>query len=263
MTLRFANFLSPVLQRTYEHIATYIGERIGSPTLLTTGQSVEEFAMGQADVGFLCGLLYVHMTSQAAFPAELLAAPVLQGKRYQGRPIYFSDVVVRRESRYTSFDDLEGCIWAYNERESHSGCNLVCYSLLECGKPPRYFGKTLRTGSHRASLQAVLEGRADATALDSHMLDVFLLQHEDIAAQLRVIAMLGPSTIPPVVVSKRLDCALKCKLREVLCTMHQDAVGANWLKEGLIDRFVLIADEQYQDLREMFARVQRDEFPFE
>jgi hypothetical protein len=46
MTLRFANFLSPVLQRTYEHIASYIGERKGSPTLLTTGQSVEEFAAG-------------------------------------------------------------------------------------------------------------------------------------------------------------------------------------------------------------------------
>lgn len=66
-----------------------------------------------------------------------------------------------------------------------------------------------------------------------------------------------------MVVSKRLDDELKCKLREVLCTMHQDFLGTRWLKEGLIDRFVPIADEQYQDLREMFARVQQVGFPFE
>src|SRR2546426_12704078 len=104
MTLRFANFLSPVLYKTYEHIASYVGERINTPTLLTRGESLEEFAEGQADVGFLCGLLYAHMGNQPACPVELLAAPVLQGERYQGKPIYFSDVIVRRESHYSSFD---------------------------------------------------------------------------------------------------------------------------------------------------------------
>ena len=137
----------------------------GIPTQLTVGQSLEEFAEGQADIGFLCGLLYTHVADQPTCPVELLAAPILQGERYQGKPIYFSDVIVRRETRYNSFDDLQGCRWAYNEPASHSGYNLVCYSLLERGKSPHYFGKTLKTGSHLASLQAVLEGRVDATAL--------------------------------------------------------------------------------------------------
>ncbi len=255
-TLRFANFLSPVLHRVYEYIANYIGDHLGFSTLLTVGASLGEFAQGQADVGFLCGLLYVHATNQSTCPVELLAAPILQGERYQGRPIYFSDVIVRRESHYASFDDLEGCRWAYNERASHSGYNLVNYSLLERGKSPHYFGQTLKTGSHRASLQAVIEGRADATALDSHMLDVLLLHHEEVAAQIRVIAMLGPSTIPPVVAAKRLDSTLKCSIQEVLCKMHHDPLAAYKLREGLIARFVPIADEQYQDLREMFTRVQ-------
>lgn len=256
-TLRFANFLSPVLHRTYEHIASYVGNHLGLPTLLTVGESLEEFAEGQADVGFLCGLLYAHAANQPVCPVELLAAPVLHGERYLGKPIYFSDVIVRRESPYASFDDLQGCLWAYNERASHSGYNLVYYSLLERGKSPHYFGQMLKTGSHRASLQAVLAGRADATALDSHMLDVFLLHHEEVAAQIRVISMLGPSTIPPMVIAKRLRNALKCKIQEAICTMHHDPLGASWLREGLIDRFIPIVDEQYQDLREMFALVQR------
>src|SRR2546425_4565480 len=182
--IRFATFLSPIMYSTYAHIARYVGERVGCQTTLEVGQSFEEFADGQVDVAFICGLPYVRMSSQNTCPVELLAAPVLMGERYQHRPIYFSDIIVRSDSPYTSFDDLEGCVWAYNERISHSGCNLVCYSLLERGKSPHYFGQTLKTGSHRASLQAVLEGCADATALDSHMLDVFLLNNEDIATQI-------------------------------------------------------------------------------
>ncbi|HZU03594.1 MAG TPA: PhnD/SsuA/transferrin family substrate-binding protein [Ktedonobacteraceae bacterium] len=253
--LHFANFLSPVLHRTYEYIANYVGDHLGLPTRFTVGASLEEFLTGQADVAFLCGLLYVHATNQPACPVELLAAPILHGERYRGKPIYFSDVIVRRESPYASFDDLEGCSWAYNERASHSGYNLVCYSLLEGGKSPPYFGQMLKTGSHQASLQAVLDGRADATALDSHMLDVFLHHHEEVAAQIRTIAMLGPSTIPPVVVAKRLDDTLKCRIQEVLCKMHHDPLAIWRLRGGLIERFVPIADEHYQDVREMFIRV--------
>lgn len=260
--IRFATFLSPNLYPTYEHIARYVGEKVRRPTTLTVGQSFEEFAAGQVDVGFICGLPYVHLADSPACPIELLAAPVLQGERYQHKPIYFSDVIVRSDSPYRSFDDLQGCVWAYNQRASHSGCNLVCYSLLERGKTPAYFGKTVETGSHRRSIQLVLEGQADAAAIDSHMLDVLLSRHADIVAKLRVIDMLGPSSIPPVVVARRLDNDLKCRMREVLITMHEDPDAARGLHQRLIDRFVLITDDDYQDIRAMFARVQAVEFPF-
>src|SRR6266700_234344 len=99
-TLHFANFLSPVLQDTYEHIAHYSGQSLGLPATLHVSQSLEEFANGQADVGFICGLLYVRMMQWEDCPVELLAAPVLLPDRYQDRPIYFSDVIVRRESHH-------------------------------------------------------------------------------------------------------------------------------------------------------------------
>jgi phosphonate transport system substrate-binding protein len=260
--IRFASYLSPNMYPTYEYIAHYVSEKVGRPTTLTVGRSFEEFAAEQVDVGFICGLPYVHLADSPACPIELLAAPVLQGERYQCRPIYFSDVIVRSDSPYTSFDDLQGCVWAYNQRASHSGCNLVCYSLLERGKSPYYFGKTVETGSHRLSVQLVLEGQTDSAAIDSHVLDVFLSQHTDIAAKLRIIDMLGPSSIPPVVVSKSLDKELKSHMREVLITMHLDPVAACGLHAGLIEQFVVVTDDDYQDIRAMFARVQAVEFPF-
>jgi phosphonate transport system substrate-binding protein len=263
VTIRFATFLSPILYGTYEHIARYIGEKVDCPTTLRVGQSFEEFAEGQIDVAFICGLPYVRMASQYNCPVELLAAPVLIGKRYRHRPIYFSDVIVRNESLYTCFDDLRGCVWAYNERASHSGCNLVCYSLLERGKSPEYFGKTVKSDSHLRSIEMVLEGQVDAAAIDSHLLDVLRSRDVKLAARLRVVDMLGPSSIPPVVVSKRVAKEIKCRIQQALIKMHLDDCGARGLREGLIERFVVVVDEDYGDLRGMLRRVEKVAFPFE
>ena len=263
VTIRFATFLSPILYGTYEHIARYIGEKVDCPTTLRVGQSFEEFAEGQIDVAFICGLPYVRMASQYNCPVELLAAPVLIGKRYRHRPIYFSDVIVRNESPYTCFDDLRGCVWAYNERASHSGCNLVCYSLLERGKSPEYFGETVKSDSHLRSLEMVLEGEVDAAAIDSHLLDVLRSRDVKLATRLRVVDMLGPSSIPPVVVSKRVAKEIKCRIQQALITMHLDDCGARGLREGLIERFVVVVDEDYGDLRGMLRRVDKVAFPFE
>jgi phosphonate transport system substrate-binding protein len=260
--LHFANFLSPILQGTYEQIARYVGQCLELPTTLHTSQSLVEFAGGQADVGFLCGLLYVRLKQWKDCPVELLAAPVLLPARYANRPIYFSDVVVRRDSPYTSFEHLQGRTWAYNERASHSGCNLVCYSLLERRKPPHYFGQTLKSGSHLTSLQMILDGEVDATSIDSHILDVVLQRNPELATQLRIIDMLGPSAIPPIVVAKRLAPALKDRLRAALTSMHRNPVEAKNLHEGLIRHLTLVTDERYDDIRHMLATVQTVTFPF-
>ncbi len=250
--LRIATFLSPLLYETYAYIAHYLGEHLDCPTTLHVGQSLDEFKNGQADMAFLCGLLYVHMARHPDCPIEVIAAPVIQGQRYQGRPIYFSDVVVHRDSSYTTFEDLQGCTWAYNERASHSGYNIVQYSLLQQGRTPAYFGSMLKTGGHIASLQVVLERKADATAIDSHVLDVLLTRNKDIATQVRVIAMLGPSAIPPLVITKNINKHRKQRIKDVLYSMHQDIEAARMLGCGLIARLAPIGDKEYDGIRNMW-----------
>src|SRR2546421_7692863 len=261
--IRFATYLAPNLYPTYRYVAHYIGEKVGLPTTLTVGHSFSEFAEGQVDVAFMCGLPYVNMADELSCPIELLAAPVLLGERYQHRPVYFSDVVVRRESSYTSFEDLQGCRWAYNQRESHSGWNNVCYSMLERGHsqgdrkgrpyPTRkaldFFGELIETGSHLRSIEKVLDGQADATAVDSQVLDVLIANDSRVAAELRVIDMLGPSSIPPVVIARRVDAGLKRAIGEALLSMHNDLLAARALAAGDIERFVQVSDEDYWDIR--------------
>src|SRR5260370_3655348 len=97
MPLRFVTFLAPNLRPVYEFIARHIGERLGCATELVDGDSYDDVA--EADVAFLCGLPYVRLMERKKPPVELLAAPVLQGARYRGRPICFSDVIVHCASR--------------------------------------------------------------------------------------------------------------------------------------------------------------------
>ncbi len=253
--IHFTTFLSPFLYRTYEYIAEYVGKYIGCSTPLHTGQSLEEFAHNTADVGFLCGLQYVHMQNRPACPIELLVAPVLQGQRYQHRPIYYSDVIVRTDSPFSSFEELEGCTWAYNELVSHSGYNLVCYSLLERHKTLHYFGKTLATGSHLQSLQAVLDDKAHVSAIDSHLLDVLRQERPEIAAKIRIVDSFGPSTIPPLVVARGLDENRKHQIRQALISMHKEPHIAKELSKGHIERFVPVHDKDYNAIRVMFKRV--------
>ena len=60
-----------------------------------------------------------------------------------------------------------------------------------------------------------------------------------------------------------MDNELKGKLQDALVTMHLDDCGARELQEGLIERFVAVRDEDYDNIREMLEKVEGVEFPFE
>ena len=118
---RFATFLAPNMLPVYRFLAQRIGERLGRPVELVVGTSFDQFEAGEVDLGVICGLPYVWLADRRPPPVEPLAAPVLAGERYGGRPVYYSDVIVRHDSPITSLEELRGCSWAYNEPASHSG----------------------------------------------------------------------------------------------------------------------------------------------
>ena len=105
-TLRFATFLAPNMLPVYRFLAERISDRLGRPVELVVGTSFEQFERGEADLGVICGLPYVWLAERHPAPVEPLAAPVLVGARYRGRPIYYSDVIVRHDSPITCLEEL-------------------------------------------------------------------------------------------------------------------------------------------------------------
>jgi phosphonate transport system substrate-binding protein len=249
--LHFATYLASNVRPVYEYVALHIGKKLGCATKLTDGDCYDRVA--EADVTFLCGLPYVQLMKQPEPPIELLAAPVLRGARYGGRPVYFSDVIVRRDSRFRTFADLRGACWAYNEPNSHSGYGIVRYHLAQLGARKRYFGMVIRSGWHERSIQWVALGKVDASAIDSQVLAVALRDHPQLDLRLRVIDTLGPSTIQPVVAARRLPQSLRVQLRALLVDMHHSLSARAALAHGYVERFVPINDADYDDIRAMRA----------
>jgi phosphonate transport system substrate-binding protein len=182
---------------------------------------------------------------------EPIAAPVLHGERYAGRPVYFSDVIVRRQSPYREFSDLRGRSWAYNEPHSQSGYGVTRYALACRGETHGYFGTVIEAGWHERAVRLVCAGTIDGSAIDSHVLSVMLRDEPVLADELRVIHSLGPSTIQPVVASRRLPLQLRAALRDILVTMVDDAEARQFLHRALIERFTAVGDAHYDDIRRM------------
>ncbi len=258
--LRFATFLAPNMLPVYQFIAAYVGQMLGQKTELIVGSSFDQFAAGQADVGFICGLPYVQLRRQSPPPVELLAAPVLQGERYRGAPIYFSDVIVRRDGPFQKFSDLRGHSWSYNDPDSQSGYNVTRYRLVQMGETRGFFGQVVQAGWHQRSIQMVLAGEVDASAIDSQVLAIELRDHPDWAPRLRVIDSLGPSTIQPVVAASQLPKATQAAVRSALLAMGDDPVAAEALSLGCVERFAPVTDSTYDDIRHMLAAAEAADF---
>src|SRR5262249_19708899 len=146
--------------------------------------------LDSADVAVVCGLAYVERALRGDCPVEPIAAPVLRGARYGGRPIYFSDVIVRRDSPCRNFADLRGRSWAYNECHSQSGYGITRFVLARDGQAKGYFGRLVDAGWHERAVRLVATGECDASAIDSHLLAVIFRDGPDLVKELRIVDIL-------------------------------------------------------------------------
>jgi phosphonate transport system substrate-binding protein len=246
--LNFATYLAPSIRPVYELVTQAVGEALGRPTSLVTGRSFAQLTDGTVHFAFVCGLPYVRFSGHGV---RAIAAPVVTGERYGGRPIYFSDVIVPSASSAQVFGDLRGCSWAYNEPDSHSGYLVTLHHLLEMGETSAFFGRWERTGYHQESVRRVAAGDVDASAVDSQVLAVALRDHPKLAERVRVIAALGPSTIQPLVATAAVSDALTQEVKSVVTSLDDP-----WLARWLVERFVSVNDSSYADIRAMLESVE-------
>lgn len=259
--LSFTSIQAANADTTCQAITQYVGKQLGGDFqyFAPPAWQMREQAFDKQSVRvcWMCGAVYVRKLRQNEAPVELLAAPVMASDRYQNKPIYFSDVIVRAESSYQTFADLRGTRWAYNEPNSHSGYAVTRWYLAEHNYGNNFFGQSIGSGSHQRSLQLLLAGQVDATAIDSTVLDTELILQPDLANQIRVVESFGPSPIPPWVMNPRLPLETKEALRQAFTQMHQTPEGQAILRAGQIDHFVTVTDSDYDPIRQMHQIAQQ------
>jgi phosphonate transport system substrate-binding protein len=212
MGLRAATFLAPCNRPLYEFIAEACGA-----TELVDGGDWRTLGEGKIDLAFVCSPPLIWLNGAI----EAIAAPVLTDPRFDGRALYTSEVVVRRDSPFHALEDLKGTRWAVNEPSSWSGYWVV---LREIGSWS-YFGEVVVSGFHQRSLRLVAAGDVDAAAIDCQVLAMELRDDPRLAVDLRVIATLGPAPSQPVVVRSGLEPGIKSVLRNRLHNLPADVLS--------------------------------------
>jgi phosphonate transport system substrate-binding protein len=251
--LRVITYLAPSLPiELYELLCRYLERRLGVSTSLVSEPARSgpppadnPFSRGEVDVGFMCAPCFLGLAEMRPSPVELLgAAPVYDDPRCGGRPVYFSDVVVRRASGLRSFADLRGKRWGFNDALSLSGYHALFRHLAALGLERSFLGEACAVGSHLRALDAVAGGEIAFAAIDSCTLAAERARRPKLIQRLHVVESIGPHPVQPVVVRAALPGALKNDLAAALLATSEDPI-AEPLRAFQILRFVPVTARDY------------------
>ena len=253
--LRFVTYLSPGIPRAFfEAVVEHVRRTLGRRASLSVETQVsgpmrggdDPFSKEEADIGFVCAPSFFWLREMEDPPVELLpTAPVFGDVRSPGQPVYFSEVVVRRESPARSFLDLRGSSWAYNDPCSLSGYYNLLKKLAEMSEYGGFFGRLCCSGSHLESMRMICRGEAEAAAVDSNVLRIKLKSSPELGERLRVIESWGPFPIQPVVVRSDLPTELKVRLHAALLAIGLDGEVPPTLAAFGLERFAPSTYDRY------------------
>jgi phosphonate transport system substrate-binding protein len=209
----------------------------------------DPFENGRADVAFVCGPSYSLLRAAARAVEIVNAAPVFDDPRNAGRPVYFSDVVVRRDHPAHTLSGLRGSSWAYNDRQSLSGWYRMLERLEALGfgrDPDAFFSRVAASGSHVASIDLVARGEADVSAVDSNTLLLARRRDPSLDERLRVLESWGPSPVQPLVAHAGLSAALRERIAGALLSMTDSVETARRLRDFGVLRFAPVEERVYR-----------------
>jgi phosphonate transport system substrate-binding protein len=257
--LRLLSYLSPSIPAgLFELLSRELGRRLELPVTIDFETRVsgpdpgsDPFASDRADVAFACAPSYP-LLKRSGSPVVLLpAAPVFADPRAEGRPVYFSDVMVRAGHGARRFEELAGAVWSYNDRLSRSGWQRMLERLAEIGHahgPETFFSGLVQSGSHLRSLELLAEGRADAAAIDSNTLWLARRREPSFSRKLRAIESWGPMPIQPVLLREGLEPELRDRLARALLDIHLEPGLARKMEQFGLRRFAPVDEASYATL---------------
>lgn len=102
-----------------------------------------------------------------------------------------------------------------------------------------------------------MSGQIDGAAIDSTVLEWLVTERAGLAEEIRVIDTIGPSPMPPWVISRQVPAKLRDDIRTLLLGMHTEPFGRVMLARARLDRFVEAADRDYDPIRVMARKAEQ------
>lgn len=214
-TFYLGSSLIPVAERLASTIHDRLGFAVDFDPRASDAERLAALDHPPAGILWLCGLDTVRRLDDGRLDASIVGAPVFPGR---DAPVYDSVIVTSDRWEGSDLRDLGGATLAINEPDSWSGHHALRAHLLAVGLREPMFGRILTTGSHEASIDAMLDGQADCAAIDETVWSARVAR-DPRTAMLRVIDRTEPWPAPPFSLVDGLDPAVAAAVRDALLTI--------------------------------------------
>ncbi|MDH3300377.1 MAG: phosphate/phosphite/phosphonate ABC transporter substrate-binding protein [Acidimicrobiia bacterium] len=203
-TLRLATLLGPNTIDDLRHIAAHLDGR-GVETTIVDAHDLPDIGDGVAgalvasgvDLLWACGLLTAELVADGA-ALDVVAAPVFASET---APVYRSVIVARR-------GETTGRRLAVNEFGSWSGYRALFHDATIRGTNrwhPDQMDEIVVTGAHVASAFAVVDGKADAAAIDHSVWNWLVNSDPGAVEDLVVVDQTVDCPAPPISLGRGLQ----------------------------------------------------------
>lgn len=231
----------------YEPLAGYLSEKTGTQIKLTVlaryGNILDNFVSGGLDGAFFGSFTYA--LAHAKLGIQVIARPESLG----GVSAYHGLIFVRKDSRITSYREMQGKRFAFVDKATTAGYLFPLEYFRKHGVNYRtYLKESYFTGTHEDAIYDVLNKKADIGAAKNTVFD--RLAHSDARIKNELVVLEHSFEVPENALALRhdLDDSLREKFKTVLLNMHLDPRGIEVLEAFGAKRFVETTEADYRPL---------------
>jgi ABC-type phosphate/phosphonate transport system substrate-binding protein len=148
---------------------------------------------------------------------ELYSSAIVMRRHSPAAPSGFPEGDVQAPNNGKAFiplNLLRGARFAFNSHDSMSGIMALTCDLQALG--PEIFSERIETGSHRASVSAVAEERADVCAIDCRSWNMIGRYQPDLAGRVQVVGWTALRKGLPLITAVGLPASVAQALRSIL-----------------------------------------------
>jgi ABC-type phosphate/phosphonate transport system substrate-binding protein len=181
-------------------------------------------------------------------PVVPIAAPIPRAAWAAGKPVYRTDLIVRKDSPFRTIEDTFGGSAGWTVPHSHSGFNAFRHHLLAYRTParPRLYAQmhgNLVTA--RGVLESVRDGLFDVGPLDAYWHMLLARHAPERTADIRVLASTDVAPMPAFVAAAGAPGELVARLRAAFVAAATQAWFARYADRLLLEGFAAVDRAQY------------------
>jgi ABC-type phosphate/phosphonate transport system substrate-binding protein len=239
--LRAANrsFWQAIRKSLQENGVKALPEDLSEPIDLPSFWSDPYLFFGQT-----CGYPLTH---DLCGQAKLIATPCYDSEHAEG-PRYGSAIIVAQSSSIKTLIDAKNHVAAINGYDSNTGMNLFRISLARAGAYGDFFSKVIVTGSHRASVNAVVKNEADIASIDVISLAHFIRFDPALSSRIRIIGNTPKTPGLPFITSGDTAPLLVEDIRRALISVFKQSTCPDALETLKLKDAVVLPRSAYDEI---------------